>query len=69
MILVSRWYINVMSGTNLARPTARRRMIKQGNETETRNVTKESAQRESYSQQHTGFRPQEKGLPRKKGKK
>lgn len=60
MLLVSRWYINVMSRTNLAWPMARGRMIKQGNETEQRNVTKESAQRDSDPQQHKGFRPQEK---------
>lgn len=33
-----------MSGTNLARPTARRRMIKQGNETEPRHVTRVSTE-------------------------
>lgn len=31
-------------------------MIKQGNETELRNVTKEPAQRDSDAQEHEGFR-------------
>lgn len=69
MLLASRWYINVMSGTNLARPKARKRMIKQGNKTELRNVTKESAQRNSDPQQDRDFRPQQKALPREKSKK
>lgn len=66
MLLVSRWYINVMSGTNLARPTERMRMIKQGNKTKPRNVTKELAQRDSDPQYHSGFRPKPKALPRGK---
>lgn len=68
MLLVSRWYINVMSGTNLARPMARRGMIKQGNETELRNVTKEPAQRDAEPQEHGGFRLHKKALPRKKAR-
>jgi len=69
MLLVSRWYINVMSGTNLTRPTARRRMIKQGNETELRNVTKEPAQRDSDAQEHEGFRlHKKKSLPSQKAR-
>lgn len=40
-------------------------MIKQGNETELRNVTKEPAQRDSDAQEHEGFRLHKKKISAK----